>query len=627
MSDTSIIEFDDVRFTYDGAANALDGLSLRIGPGEFVCVLGGNGSGKSTLAKHVNALLVPDAGAVRVLGRDTRDVDATYFIRGNAGMVFQNPDDQIVASIIEDDIAFGPENLGVPLPELRDRVTRSLAQVGLQGFEKHETAALSGGQKQRVAIAGVLAMNPQILVLDEPSAMLDPRGRAGLIRVCRKLNDQGLTIVYITHFMEEAAAASRVVALDAGRIALDGTPHDVLTEVGRLSDLHLDIPFAAQMSAALRERGLPAGMHASIADLEEELLAGPYAFPQGEGTGKAGVNPCDPHPGKAKEGEGGSRAAPLGTKALGPEPAGCEPSAAAPAITLEGVSFTYEPASRKARRRATPGASSAKWGNDPDERWALRDISLNMESGEFLGIAGHTGSGKSTLIQLASGLLQPTEGRVFASGADLADKRAARDARGEIGVVFQYPERQLFAATVFDDVAFGPRNLGLDASEVEARVQAALELVRLDLADLRDKSPFALSGGQQRRVAIAGVLAMQPTTLILDEPTAGLDPRARASLLSLIAELHDSAGFTIALVSHNMDDLARLSDRIAILNQGRLVAIGSPAEVFADEEALHGIGLAIPSTLHLAGKLGLDAKGTVPSVAQLADLIVKQALR
>ena len=225
-----IIDFENVHFSYDGKRNALDGVTIAIDAGSFVCVLGGNGSGKSTFAKHVNALLAPDEGRMRVLDRDTSEPDNVFFVRSNAGMVFQNPDDQIVASVIENDVAFGPENLGVPADELRRRVEAALAQVGLQGFEKKQTETLSGGQKQRVAVAGVLAMEPQILILDEASAMLDPRGRAGLLRVCRELNERGLTIVLITHFMEEAALADRVIVLDRGKVALVGTPEEVFLQ-------------------------------------------------------------------------------------------------------------------------------------------------------------------------------------------------------------------------------------------------------------------------------------------------------------------------------------------------------------------------------------------------------------
>lgn len=268
-----MIEFEDVGFTYDGSSFVLDGVNLHIEQGQYACILGGNGSGKSTLAKHINALLVPDRGMVTVMDKSTADERYTYFIRSNAGMVFQNPDDQLVASLIENDVAFGPENLGIPSDQLRDRVTDALEQVGLQGFERKETAALSGGQKQRVAIAGVLAMNPRILILDEASAMLDPRGRRGLARVCRELHEGGMTIVMITHFMEEATMADVVFVLDKGRIALQGTPEEVLTKMDRLESLALDVPFSVKMSRALQERGVPVGIHVKENDLVADLVA------------------------------------------------------------------------------------------------------------------------------------------------------------------------------------------------------------------------------------------------------------------------------------------------------------------------------------------------------------------
>ena len=267
------IEFDNASFTYDGKTRAFDGVNLRVREGEFLCVLGGKGSEKSTLANHINALLAPDSGTVYILGRDSADPANTYYIRSNAGMVFQNPDDQIVASVIENDVAFGPENLGVPTEELRERVTAALKQVGLQGFETRETTSLSGGQKQRVAVAGVLAMEPRILVFDEASAMLDPRGRSGLMRVCRELNEAGLTIILITHFMEEAAYADRVVVLDEGHIALEGTPGEVLTCHEMLEGLALEVPFAVRMSHELQRRGVPVHMHVDVAELEEELAS------------------------------------------------------------------------------------------------------------------------------------------------------------------------------------------------------------------------------------------------------------------------------------------------------------------------------------------------------------------
>lgn len=266
-----MITFDDVSFTYTGTNYVLSDIDLTIDEGQFVCVLGANGSGKSTFSKLINALLLPDTGVVTTHGLDTADAENLFLIRSNAGAVFQNPDDQLVASLVENDVAFGPENLGIANPELRERVEEALSQVGLSGYELRETTALSGGQKQRVAIAGVLAMKPRILILDEASAMLDPRGRRGLMRVCKELHGQGMTIVMITHFMEEAAQADRVIVLEKGRCVLDGTPEEVLTQDDRLRGLNLDVPFAAQLSRLLQDRGVDIGTHIETESLKEEL--------------------------------------------------------------------------------------------------------------------------------------------------------------------------------------------------------------------------------------------------------------------------------------------------------------------------------------------------------------------
>ena len=295
-------------------------------------------------------------------------------------------------------------------------------------------------------------------------------------------------------------------------------------------------------------------------------------------------------------------------------------------IEFQSVSFTYEPVKRNRRRARSTDVKPADWGRAPGDRWALADLSFALEDGELFGIAGHTGSGKSTLIQLANGLLQPTFGTVLANGQNLADKKAAAEARRDVGVVFQYPERQLFAATVFDDVAFGPRNLGLSTDEVDARVREGLELVHLDLDTIGQRSPFALSGGQQRRVAFAGVLAMRPTTLILDEPVAGLDPKSRRSFLDLVVELHRKQGLTVAIVSHNMDDLAELCDRVLVLNNGHMHAIGTPEDVFADEAALRAIGLGVPQAVSLANNLArrgitLPLEPGLPTLDSLADAV------
>ncbi len=594
-----MIHCTDIEFTYDGERLALAGVDLHVAPGEFVCILGGNGSGKSTLAKHLNALLMPDEGTVTVDGYDTAEPRDVYRIRSTAGMVFQNPDDQLVASLVEDDVAFGPENLGVETPELRRRVRDALKQVGLVGFEKHETNALSGGQKQRVAIAGVLAMEPTILILDEASAMLDPRGRKGLMRVCRELNERGMTVVMITHFMEEAAAADRVVVLERGKVACNGTPRDVLVRTDVLAGLNLDVPFACDLSLKLREAGMDVPVCVEEAPLVDAIAAVLGEGRQAEGPAGASAEPegAAAHPQAAPQ-DGGEGRPPCS----GEGGAGADENAV---IAFENVSFTYNPAKGKRKRagkREGAEGPHPDWGNDPDVVWALRDVSFAIAPGEFFGIAGHTGCGKSTLIQHMNGILHPTCGRVLVEGRDVADKAQAARVRADVGVVFQYPEHQLFADTVYHDVAFGPRNLKLSDEEVDARVRESLALVGLDFDEIGNASPFELSGGQQRRVAFAGVLAMRPRILVLDEPVAGLDPAARRDFLALIAGLH-AQGRTVVMISHSMDDLAALCDRVLVLNEGRTFEVGTPGDVFLRAGELNGIGLGVPAAQRVANAL------------------------
>ena len=580
-----MIDCRGVFFSYDGVTPALDGIDLNIEDGEFFCILGGNGSGKSTFAKHLNALLQPDAGTVRINGMDASDPELVYDIRSTAGMVFQNPDDQLVATLVEDDVAFGPENLGVPSAQIAQRVREALKGVGLVGFERHETHALSGGQKQRVALAGVLAMEPRVLILDEASSMLDPRGRKGLMKVCRALHDRAMTIVMITHFMEEAAEADRVAVFRAGRVAMLGAPEEILTRADELAQLNLDMPASCCLGRALRAKGVPVCAQVREADMVAEI-AQVYAERSGAdvaGRPSASDSRVLDHASSAADGMVASE----------------------PVIEISHLSHSYTLSARERRRwrkRSTTVGASGKqtlWGNDPNSPWALRDVSLTVRRGEFLGLAGHTGSGKSTLVQHLNGLIRPQEGSVCALGLDLSSKKGAAAVKAKVGVVFQYPERQLFAETVAQDVAFGPRNLGLPQDEVVRRVATSLARVGLDLAAIGDKSPFELSGGQQRRVAFAGVLAMEPEVLVLDEPMAGLDPAARRDFLELIDRLHRE-GLTVVMVSHSMDDLANCCDRIVVMNEGAVFAEGTPAQVFAHANELKSIGLGVPAAQRMA---------------------------
>lgn len=525
-----------------GNSVALDDVTLEVCRGERVCVLGANGSGKSTLASVICGLLAPDEGDVELAGHavctgGVPDLAAYRDARRQLGLVFQNPDDQIVTSVVADDVAFGPENLGVPRAQISARVARELRRVAMEKYAHADPSRLSGGQRQRVCIAGALAMEPAVLVLDEPSSLLDVRGRAAIMRVMGRLAAAGATLVHVTHFMDEALAADRVVVMQHGHVALEGTPDEVFAakNAQAIEALGLEMPFEARLAVALRQAGAAGG-----------AIAAP-------GT------PSDE------------------------KPAACVPAAEPLAILARDLGFSYGP-----------------------DAQALDGVSLEVPARATTAIVGQTGSGKSTLLRLLCGLEAADAGSLTVCGINAATKRGRRQVRRAVGYVMQHPERQLFAQTVADDVAFGPRNQGLSAAEVERRVAHALDLV--GLADRRDASPFELSGGQQRLAAIAGVLAMEPELLVLDEPTAGLDPRGRARLRALMADLA-AHGVTLLQVTHSMEDAAR-ADHVVVLDQSHVLAAGTPAEVFcpANEPQLTAVGLGLPHPLAYACEHALDAR-------------------
>lgn len=567
-----IIRVQDVSYRYQSQGRepvtALDGISLTVEPGEYVVVLGHNGSGKSTLAKHLNGLLLPVEGDVFVREWNTRTRANLRDIRSTVGMVFQTPDNQIVATIVEEDVAFGPENLGVSHAEIVRRVDWSLEQVGMNPFRHRAPHMLSGGQKQRICIAGMLAMEPDVLVLDEATAMLDPLGRQEVLDVVGRLHrERGTTIVAITHFMSEAVHADRLVIMDAGAIALEGTPREVFRQVDRLRDLHMDTPQVTRMAAML---------HARMPEIPAECLTVDELV--------------DAAVGRVLRYTGTPGALPASSSSPAPE------VAAEAVIELRDVGHKY--------MRGTPL-----------EVQAVQHVDLAVRRGEVLGIIGHTGSGKSTIVQHFNALLQADEGEVTifettvdaAGGYGALDKRAVRR---RVGLVFQRPEAQLFERYVGDDVAYGPRNLGLTREEVRARVRTAMEAVGLGFDAFKDRMTFGLSGGQMRRVALAGVLALEPEVLVLDEPTAGLDPQGRRLLLDLILNLRHQ-GVTLVIISHNMEELAEICDRLYVIADGTTVMAGHPAEIFAQPDALRARGLDVPPAAEVVRRL-VDA-GVIPA--------------
>ena len=473
-------------------------------------------------------------------------------------MVFQNPDNQIIGTVVEEDVGFGPENLGVPTEDIWKRVEESLSAVGMIEYRHHSPNKLSGGQKQRVAIAGVIAMRPKCIVLDEPTAMLDPNGRKEVLRTVEELRKkENITVILITHYMEEVVGADRVIVMDKGHIVLDGTTREVFSQVERLQELRLDVPQVTLLGHELKKKGfpLPDGILTT-----EELVEALEQCKKNHAAKKVLNDVVD---------------------------AECQ-SDSAPIIKVENLNYVYSP------------------GN-AYEKHALKDINLDIYEGEFLGVIGHTGSGKSTLIQHLNGLIKATDGAIYYKGENIyAEKYDMKQLRNNVGLVFQYPEHQLFEIDVLKDVCFGPKNQGLSAEECKDRAVEALRLVGLP-EKYYNASPFELSGGQKRRVAIAGVLAMKPKVLVLDEPTAGLDPKGRDEILDQIAYLQKESGLTVVLVSHSMEDIAKYVDRIIVMNRGQKMYDDVPKRVFVHHKELEKIGLAAPQVTYIMHALA--AKG------------------
>lgn len=573
------LSFDNVSFTYAADSPfAVKDLTLNVKRGEFVSVLGHNGSGKSTLARLISGLLQADKGKVTVWGLDPSDKSQVGEVRRHAGIVFQNPDNQMVASIVEDDVAFGPENLGVEREEIGRRIDWALKTVGMEEYRHSTPTRLSGGQKQRIAIAGVLAIRPDIIILDEATAMLDPRGRREVTEVVRKLNkEEGMTVILITHFMEEALLADRALVMNRGELVAQGTPEEIFEMGDLLQTYNLSLPEIGVIREELRKSGIDLAPCLRAETLADEIAA--YARDRG-----IKVNCPAYMPEQTAVHYGGEWD-----------------------ISIEKLTYTYS--------RKSPFATNA-----------LNGIDLEIAEGEFFGIIGHTGSGKSTLVQHLNALIKlpqaekkykkpklrkgqqpPVESHIYVGKYDLSDKKCPwKELRSDVGMVFQYPEYQLFAERVFDDVSFGLKNFRPDLSreEVEKAVRESLEVVGLDYGEIAEKSPFDLSGGQKRRVAIAGVIVTRPKILVLDEPAAGLDPKGKKEIMELLHTLHRDWCKTVIIVSHDMDEVAENCTRACVISRGKVFACDAPALLFRRGEELRSLGLDVPLTQKICEGLG-----------------------
>ena len=574
----------DVTFVHAKGVVALDHVSFSIPAGKRTCIVGANGSGKSTVASILSGLTAPDEGTVTFLGTTVVndgqvDFEAYQAIRPQLGLVFQNPEDQIICSVVADDIAFGLENLQVPSNQITPLVEEQITLGTLTEFASENPQMLSGGQQQRVAISGALVMKPQILILDEPSAALDVVHRNNVMGLVEKLRAAGKTIVHVTHFMDEVVSADHVIALDDGRVAFEGTPEALFEQHELVECLHLEEPFAYQVAHALNNRGVVVCKSPSAQRVLDELTELLATAPQGARSA----------------GEKGGVAESCGAMAAGCGFAATADSVSEPAaVSVRDVTFSYQ-------------------------KPVLKNISVDVQKGSHVAVIGSTGSGKSTLARLICALDTPDVGSLCVTGLDTRQKQNRRKLHGIVGYVMQRPERQLFAQTVAEDVAFGPTNLGLSACDVASAVNAALELV--GLSHKADASPFELSGGQQRLCALAGVIAMHPKVLVLDEPTSGLDPYYCSELRKIINSVLED-GCTVIELTHSMEDAAE-TDQIIVLHEGDLVFSGSPQQTFThfSEAEFQELGLGIPHALAWAQRLSRATGINLGEPLTLSDLV------
>nr|WP_318244861.1 ABC transporter ATP-binding protein [Microbacterium pullorum] len=568
---------------YEGAlASAPTTATLSIRRGEVVLLLGPSGSGKSTLALTLNGL-IPQAiaatvdGSVEVAGQDAATTPVAR-LATHVGMVFQDPDAQLVTGTLLDEVAFGPENLRVPAPEVLARAEAALRRVGLWERRAENPDHLSGGGRQRLAIACALALRSDLLVLDEPTANLDPQGIEEVYRALGEVAATGdRAILLIEHNLDAAIGlVDRVVVLDhAGCTAVDGPVDEVLR--GRAAELHemgVWLPTATMAALRLRRAG---------------YVLDPLPLTPGELHAALQAAP-----------------APAEASALAPASAPVSVSASAAAGT--------RPASAPARPSTAPIVQVRGLTVTRGRREVLRDVHLDVRAGEFVAVVGANGAGKTTLVQAIAGVMRPPRGHIDVGGID-PGRADGRTLHRRIGFVFQNPEHQFIAATVYDELAHGLRLQKLPEPQVRERTHELLE--RFGLTAKADVHPFLLSGGQKRRLSVGTALVAGAPVLALDEPTFGQD-RARADeLLTLLQDLNHQ-GTTILVVTHDMQLVTEYADRTVVLGDGRVLAAGATAEVFADDDLLQRAGLR-PPPLREALR-GVTRHPLLESVVRLGDL-------
>lgn len=561
-----VISIQELSYRYRGTKKpALKDIQIEVGKGEFLVVMGPSEAGKSTLAACINGL-IPHfhkgkfSGDVIVNGRNTRQHIVSQMAE-QVGLVFQDFEAQLFSTSVELEVAFGPENFAVPRAEIAERIQENLAYVGLEKFRKRPPSTLSGGQKQKLAIASVLAMKPQVLVMDEPTTDLDPISKLGIFQITDNLRQRhDITLMVVEHETEEVLHADRVAFLKDGEIVRLGATRDVLQDVDLMEELGLmplGIPRFFLQASKTTGGNLQAGIDAG----EQESQPLPF-------TPEEGIRSFE---------KSGWELSEAGYASLVERETQALKNSGTPLIKCQELSHTY------------PGGVQA-----------LHGVDLEIFPGEMIAIVGQNGSGKTTLAKHLNGLLLPSLGEVLVGDQPTREQGVFKLGQ-KVGYVFQNPDHQIFSETVFDEVAFSPRLRGLGEKDVKSRVEEALAAV--GLAGFEDQDPFSLTKSGRQRVAVAAVLAARPEVLILDEPTTGLDYGEQRSMMDMVRSLNVQ-GSTIIFVTHHMWVVAEYAQRVFVIKDGRLFLEGTPRQVFGQEDLLTEAYLRPPHFIQFSNLLG-----------------------